>query len=53
METEEKDKVGGERETFSRHSHENTLVTQSWPKEPGRTKEWLAGVGQGVGQAKG
>lgn len=35
-------------ETFSHHSHENTLVTQSWSKERGRTEEWFPGVGDGV-----
>lgn len=37
---EERDK-GVKRETFSRHSHENTLVTQSWAKE---VRRLVAGV---------
>ena len=33
------------RETFSRHSHENTLVTQSWSKESVvGTEEWSSSV---------
>lgn len=45
---EERDKGRGvKRETFSRHSHENTLVTQSWAKEVQRL---VAGVGRWEGE---